>query len=146
MITPVSFFKVIGSLIIRAANIIVTMGVTVIISDASTGELFDSPTRKESWFVVVPNTPLIMSIKCSFNVNFTPVFKIAERIKKEKKANEILSRDSPKGSIHCGVSSLEIGILNAKNIFATKIRITPLVFGGNDITLSTIFIFIFIFV
>jgi len=37
-----------GSLIMIAANIMVMIGVIVIISDASTGDVFASPARNES--------------------------------------------------------------------------------------------------
>lgn len=43
MITPIAFLNVIGSFIIIAAKIIVTMGNNVITSDASMGDVLDNP-------------------------------------------------------------------------------------------------------
>ena len=69
-ITPRTFFQVIGSLIKRAAKIIVIIGVRDTIIDALTGVVLLSPTTKRNWFIITPKSEAKISSKTSFLLAF----------------------------------------------------------------------------
>ncbi|MPN00250.1 hypothetical protein SDC9_147444 [bioreactor metagenome] len=101
----------------------------MIINEASTGELIESPKRNVSWFKDVPVIPQITREICSFIVKLSLTFIILDIRKNAIKAKLILSRLKPKGLIHIGVNSLDTGIFMAKNVLAIMIKITPFTIG-----------------
>ena len=126
MITPVAFKSVIGSRMMAAARIIVTIGNMVTTMDASIGEVMDNPMKKGNWFNVKAKKEAKNNIKISFGGTCSLLQKI-ETIQKSSNPPLMRKKVSVYGLSISGISVLEIGLFNPKIKFADKIAICPLI-------------------
>ena len=113
MITPMDFFKVMGSFKMIAANNITATGVIAAMMEIFTGEVYKSAWAKESCAPTKPNSDPKKMMKKSRGAIFS-FGKKQLTLQKISVANAIRTKVKAYGLIHAGTKLLAMGVLSPK--------------------------------